>query len=444
MTLSDSVDHQILFDELWLRCPELSDDQEIEAVLAKARERGLSELAVCALRAETLRLAGEPEEAWKHLIMLKSFDARHRQLESPQVLVRALHCLGFLERWLGRFDAAAEAFLGALECDPAHISSLHALQYTPVTDACLEQLTARLQHVSFPTRNQQSRARFLLADWFYRLGQTEDSLILSFQAAKLSCSERERTNLDHLNLPSLPEALIIGPPKCGTTSLAGWLSQHSSIYMHPSKELHFFDNHWNRGPSWYRCQFPCFRQENSGILRFEATPNYLQMPHVPQRISALMPHVKLIAIFRNPLQRAISAYHHIQRQAGIREHLDHVIVSELKELECLSSEQLEDFGWHQTNCLFGSFYSLHLRKWQRLFGEHQLLLLQLESLIAHPQEHWQIILEFLELPQQDCPGPLPSQNSMPGPADELSTGLCQRANQLLRAEFNFWGQLTCF
>jgi tetratricopeptide (TPR) repeat protein len=440
--LTDQIDKEILFESLWLRCAAVSDSEEIEASIAKARMHGLSELAICALRAETLRLAGQPEEAHKHLAELHSLDSRMLRLELPKIIVCAFHCLGFLERWLGRFDAAADAFLGALECDPGHIPSLHALQFTAASDACLERLSARLRKISFATRNQQSLARFRLADWSYRLGQNEESLILSFQAAKLSCSEKEQMLLDHLSLPSFPEAIIIGPPKCGTTSLAAWLGQHSAIYMHPSKELHFFDNYWDRGASWYRCQFPCFRNDDSGVLRMEATPNYLQMPDVAQRILELMPGVKLIAIFRNPFYRAISAYHHIQRQAGIIEDLNSVMLDELNELEFLPPEQIENFGWHRTNCLFGSLYSVHIQKWQRLFDKNQLLCLQLESLVENPEAHWQKIIQFLDLPEEICPGSMPSRNMRVGPVSELSPALALRASEVLGASMDFWGSLA--
>ena len=53
----------------------------------------------------------------------------------------------------------------------------------------------------------------------------------------------------------LPTFLVAGFPKCGTTSLAAWLSAHPEIHVPPRKEIDYFDLHFSRGIEWYRSQF---------------------------------------------------------------------------------------------------------------------------------------------------------------------------------------------
>ena len=104
----------------------------------------------------------------------------------------------------------------------------------------------------------------------------------------------------------LPNYLIIGAPKCGTTSLAAWLDEHPQVYMVPEKELHFFSGYWEQGLDWYeQCFVP-----NGKPLVGEASPSYLENPVARERIASVLPGAKLIAMMRNPVDRAYSQYWH--------------------------------------------------------------------------------------------------------------------------------------
>ncbi len=81
----------------------------------------------------------------------------------------------------------------------------------------------------------------------------------------------------------LPEFLIVGAPKCGTTSLADALSQHPDLFIPERKELGFFDKNWERGMTWL-AQY--FEQARSEQLRGEATPDYFATPLAAERIAA--------------------------------------------------------------------------------------------------------------------------------------------------------------
>lgn len=113
----------------------------------------------------------------------------------------------------------------------------------------------------------------------------------------------------------LPDFLIIGAQKSGTTWLRELLRLHPDVFL-PPKEVHFFNQPENyaKGPPWYARHF-----EEAGERQIvgEKTPNYLYLPDrddVPdgaRRIHDLLPEARLIAILRDPVQRAISALNHV-------------------------------------------------------------------------------------------------------------------------------------
>src|SRR5579885_2674785 len=115
----------------------------------------------------------------------------------------------------------------------------------------------------------------------------------------------------------LPDFIIIGTQRGGTTSLYAYLGQHPQIAPAVIKEVHFFDNNYERGVGWYRTQFPFLIEKsiakNIGQQNFitgEASPYYLFHPHVPERAAKVVPGAKLIVLLRNPIDRAYSHYYH--------------------------------------------------------------------------------------------------------------------------------------
>ncbi len=111
--------------------------------------------------------------------------------------------------------------------------------------------------------------------------------------------------------------LIIGAMKSGTTSLFRYLQGHSQIFMVPGKEVVFFsnNNNFSKGLDWYINQH--FDQKRSFQLWGEASPQYMCFDYVPKRIYSLFPNVKLIAILRNPIDRAFSHYRMAKRREKV-------------------------------------------------------------------------------------------------------------------------------
>jgi Sulfotransferase domain len=106
----------------------------------------------------------------------------------------------------------------------------------------------------------------------------------------------------------LPNLIVIGAARCGTTSLHRYLGEHPEVFMAEKKELAFFveELEWRRGVDWYESQFP----EGSPV-RGETSPQYAVYPRykgVPERIASLVPEARLIYVVRDPFERLRSQY----------------------------------------------------------------------------------------------------------------------------------------
>ncbi len=122
----------------------------------------------------------------------------------------------------------------------------------------------------------------------------------------------------------LPDFVIIGAQKAGTSTLYAHLAAHPQVLPALRKEVHHFDQA-DRGLAWYRAHFPtederarAASKHGPPVRSGEATPFYLAHPAVPSRMHAVLPDVRLIAILRDPVTRAVSGYHHAVRY-GVEE-----------------------------------------------------------------------------------------------------------------------------
>lgn len=107
----------------------------------------------------------------------------------------------------------------------------------------------------------------------------------------------------------LPNLVIIGAMKAGTTSLRHYLDQHPAIAM-ARGGLNFFsaEHNWHRGVAWYAAQF-----DARAAIRGEQSPRYTNYPHqagVPARMAAVLPHATLLYLVREPIARLVSHWRH--------------------------------------------------------------------------------------------------------------------------------------
>lgn len=102
-----------------------------------------------------------------------------------------------------------------------------------------------------------------------------------------------------------PNFIIIGPPKCASTSLHYYLGQHPEIFTTKVKETRFFSLHYDKGLDYYAHYF---EQAGKAKAIGEATPSYSFLPYAADRIKSHFPDIKLILCFRNPLDRTFSSW----------------------------------------------------------------------------------------------------------------------------------------
>jgi Sulfotransferase domain len=218
----------------------------------------------------------------------------------------------------------------------------------------------------------------------------------------------------------MPDFIIIGGQKCGTTFLYRYLSEHPSIAAATRKELHFFDLNVDKGMAWYRSHFPLKvyarlfeARHQQRLFTGEASPAYLFYPHVPRRIAELLPPVKLIALLRNPIDRAYSHYKHNVRRKRESLSFEEAIAQEAQRL---SDPNKQPFDYHHYSYLKRGIYAEQLGVWLEVFPKEQLLILRSEDLFEKPQRVFAQVQAFIGVPHWELPAdyqvPNPSSGSL--------------------------------
>ncbi len=202
---------------------------------------------------------------------------------------------------------------------------------------------------------------------------------------------------------SFPHFILIGAQKSGTSSLFRYLAQHPQILRSFTKEVHYFDGGLNarldtyqQGQEWYRAHFPMRATLRQRRIAGEASPFYIFHPLVAERIASLLPEVKLIAVLRNPTERAISHYFHTKRKG----HEPLSIGEALREEEERLKPVLQQGDWKNPALRRFSYksrghYEEQLKRYFRWFSRKQLLILSSEELFGEPEETLLRIFQFL-------------------------------------------------
>ena len=203
---------------------------------------------------------------------------------------------------------------------------------------------------------------------------------------------------------SLPDFIIIGAQKCGTTSLYNFLVQHPHINSAIQKEIHFFDQRYSKGMNWYRSRFPFL---SKGAMTGEASPNYIFDPHTPKRIFEHLPSIKLIVLLRNPVDRTYSHYHHNLRANQWDKDRETLSFEEAiwQEGDRLSGElekmlANQDYFSHKRkhySYLARGIYAEQLERWFDVFPRSSFFIIEDQELYSNTEATLQKICEFLEL-----------------------------------------------
>jgi hypothetical protein len=203
---------------------------------------------------------------------------------------------------------------------------------------------------------------------------------------------------------SMPDFLIIGAQKAGTTSLYNYLVQHPQILGNTTwKEVRYFDlpENYEKGMGWYLGNFPSkFKKRNK--LTFDASPSYIYFPHIPQLIKQDLGNIKMIAILREPASRAYSAwrmYHSFadNPHAHLRNIADHRSFPEAIEQELEKSPQYSQCAQYPYDYVARGKYVEQLDNYCKFFNQENLLILGAEELSQETDKTLDKVSNFLEI-----------------------------------------------
>jgi len=216
---------------------------------------------------------------------------------------------------------------------------------------------------------------------------------------------------------ALPDFLIIGTQRGGTTSLYRYLEQHPAVLPAVlNKGVHYFDTNQDRSVSWYRSHFPsaiakATQRRRHGVDRVitgEGSPYYLFHPAVPDRVAATMPDARFIAVLRDPIQRAYSHYQHEVSRGFETLAFDEALEREEERLAGEAERLVRDpssysYEHQHHSYVARGLYLEQIRRWHERFAPEQLLILDSTELFTDPDAAYRRTLRFLGLHEISLP-----------------------------------------
>jgi hypothetical protein len=177
---------------------------------------------------------------------------------------------------------------------------------------------------------------------------------------------------------TLPDFVIIGAMKCGTSTLHAQLAAQPQFFMSEPKEPNFFSNDeiYAKGEAWYRS---LFAKAPAGAIRGESSTHYTKLPTYPktvERLASLIPHAKFIYVMRDPIDRLVSQYIHEWTQGVITCSIDEAID---KHPELIAYSR----------------YAYQLEPWIARFGKDRILPVFFERMTAAPDAELNRIADFV-------------------------------------------------
>jgi len=212
------------------------------------------------------------------------------------------------------------------------------------------------------------------------------------------------------HLRATPEFLVIGEMKCATSSFFKTLCTHPQILPPYRKETHFFTEGFERGRLWYRAHFP-MRSAKAQITG-EATPGYLFDLDSPQRIASLLPDARFIVLLRDPVERAISHYHHEVRMGRETLGMAEAFAAEDARIEAAKGTAAERETRLHASYLGRGRYASSLRRWFAHFDHDRFHIIETIGLRRDPLGTIEAAADFLNLDRRTST--IPEQKSNTG------------------------------
>jgi len=197
---------------------------------------------------------------------------------------------------------------------------------------------------------------------------------------------------------ALPNFLIIGTQKGGTSSLYKNLWKHPQVEPSFHKEPHFYDFNYSKDLDWYRAFFPIKKKLGDRITG-EATPYYLYHPDVPKRVYETQPNVKLIILLRNPVNRAFSHYNKDSLRGKDPLPFKEAVKAEdsrlIEERENNPNDHYTRLYHWKFSYLSRGKYAEQLKRWFEYFPRKQILIIQSEKYYSDSVSVFQEVEDFL-------------------------------------------------
>jgi hypothetical protein len=219
-----------------------------------------------------------------------------------------------------------------------------------------------------------------------------------------------------------PTFLILGAAKCGTTALASFIASHPDVFITNPKEPHFFDGNYEIGIDDYLEKY--YSGWTNEKAAGEATPTYLSVPCVAERIRKSFPDIKLIATLRNPVERAYSSWWMLYARGMEKLSFENAISSELEKsinIDSAGSIYTEEIARQSTarikagkeicfrEYLFAGQYADHLERYYENFPKHNIKVILSSQL---RKNHTQTIREIWDFIGVDTSHPAPDSNAV--------------------------------
>jgi hypothetical protein len=208
---------------------------------------------------------------------------------------------------------------------------------------------------------------------------------------------------------TLPDVLLIGVSKAGTSTIAAHLARHPQFHPPLYKEPHYFDLHPHEDLSWYRAYFPLTIRRwlidglGGTFVTGDFTPSYYLLPHAAERIRRELRHPRIILSLRNPIDRAYSHFKD-SRSIGyeILDRFEDALLAEPHRLRGELDKMERDPNYCSSNVLsFGyktrGLYVDYLRRWRQHFDADEMLVLDFEDWKRNPADTYARICDFLKL-----------------------------------------------
>lgn len=221
---------------------------------------------------------------------------------------------------------------------------------------------------------------------------------------------------------SMPNFLIIGAQRAGTTSLFYYLLAHDNVFGPiRNKGVHWYDSGFHHPPAWYRSHFPlqatvdaAARASGHPTAVGEGSPYYLYHPQIAARVAGALPNTKVIALLRDPVDRAISHHQHELARGFETLSLGDAIAAEESRLEGEHQKMAADPTYVSYNDMHYSYaarghYAEQIERYHHHLGRDQVLVLDQRLLLSEPEKTVHRAFDFLGIPPLDD-GEYPTYN----------------------------------